>query len=61
VRLAELRYKEGAGTQTEIIDTELARTQAKTALIQAIRDYFVAYASLQRAAGEQLTVDNRQR
>lgn len=49
VRLAELRFREGAGTQTEIIDTELAHTRAKTALVQAIRDYFVAYASLQRA------------
>lgn len=59
VRLAELRFKEGAGTQTEIIDTELARTQAKTALVQAIRDYFVAYASLQRASGgDQLTMIN---
>lgn len=59
VRLAELRYKEGAGTQTEIIDTELARTQAKTALVQAIRDYFVAYASLQRATNNgQWTMDN---
>lgn len=59
VRLAELRFKEGAGTQTEIIDTELARTQAKTALVQAIRDYFVAYAALQRASGgDQFTMDN---
>lgn len=59
VRLAELRYKEGAGTQTEIIDTELARTQAKTRLVQSIRDYFVAYASLQRATNNgQLKMDN---
>jgi outer membrane protein TolC len=51
VRLANLRFKEGVGTQTEIIDTELTLTQAKTGLVQAIRDYFVAYAALQRAAG----------
>ncbi len=51
VRLAKLRYQEGFGTQTEIIDAALVHTQAKTALVQAIRDYYVAYASLQKALG----------
>ena len=51
VRLAKLRYQEGLGTQTEIIDSALLHTQAKTALVQAIRDYYVAYASLERALG----------
>lgn len=51
VRLAMIRYREGIGTQTEIIDAELARTRAKTALVQAVRDYFVADASVRRAAG----------
>lgn len=51
VRLAKLRYQEGFGTQTEIIDSALVHTQAKTALVQAIHDYYVAYASLQKALG----------
>jgi outer membrane protein len=51
VRLAKLRYQEGFGTQTEIIDSALLHTQAKTALVRAIRDYYVAYASLERALG----------
>ena len=51
VRLAKLRYQEGYGTQTEIIDSALVHTKAKTDLVQAIRDYYVAYASLQRALG----------
>ncbi|MCF6286345.1 MAG: TolC family protein [Candidatus Hydrogenedentes bacterium] len=51
VRLAKLRYQEGIGTQTEIIDSALVHTQAKTSLVQAIRDYYVAYASLERALG----------
>lgn len=51
VRLAKLRYQEGFGTQTEIIDSALVHTQAKTTLVQAIHDYYVAYASLQKALG----------
>jgi len=51
VRLAKLRYQEGFGTQTEIIDAALAHTQAKTALVRGIRDYYVACAGLRRALG----------
>jgi outer membrane protein len=50
-RLAKLRYQEGFGTQTEIIDSTLIHTQTKTALVQRIRDYYVAYADLERALG----------
>ncbi len=52
LRLAELRFKEGVGTQTEILQAELALTGAETKLVQAIRDYAVGQASLERATGK---------
>lgn len=52
LRLAELRFEEGVGTQVDILDAELALTTAESSLIQALRDYSVAYASLRRATGE---------
>ncbi len=52
LRLAELRFQEGAGTQTETLDAELALTSADTALVQALRDYAVANSSLDRAIGK---------
>jgi len=50
-RLAELRFKEGVGTQAETLDAELALTQAETSLVQALRDYALAQAALRRALG----------
>lgn len=51
LRLAELRFQEGVGTQSETLDAELALTNAETKLLQALRDYAVANAALQRATG----------
>lgn len=51
VRLADIRYREGIGTQTEIIDAELERARARSGLVFALRDYHVALAALERAAG----------
>ncbi len=52
LRLAELRFREGAGTQTETLDADLALTTARTALARALHDYAVALASLERAVGK---------
>jgi len=51
LRLAQLRFQEGVGTQVEILDAELALTSAESSLIQGLRDYSVAHASLLRATG----------
>ncbi len=51
LRLAELRFQEGVGTQSEILDAELALTNAQSSLFQALREYAVANASLERAMG----------
>lgn len=50
-RLAQLRFQEGVGTQAETLDAELALTGAETKLVQALREYMVGIASLQRALG----------
>lgn len=52
LRLAELRFQEGVGTQSETLDAELALTNAERSLVQALRDLAVAYSSLERAIGE---------
>lgn len=49
LRLAELRFEAGAGTQSETLDAELALTNAQTALFQALRDFAVGNAALERA------------
>ncbi len=51
LRLAQLRFQEGVGTQAETLDADLALTQARTTLAQALRDYAVAIASLDKAVG----------
>ena len=51
-RLAQVRFAEGVSTQTEVLDAELARSQAKTKLLQGLRDYAVARAALKKATGE---------
>lgn len=50
--IAELRFQEGVGTQTDILDSELALTNAETSLVRALRDFAVANAALERAIGK---------
>lgn len=50
-RLAELRFEEGVGTQTETLDAALALSSGETALVKAIHDYAVAVAAVDKAAG----------
>jgi len=51
LRLAELRFQEGVGIQSETLDAELALTSAESALARATRDYAVASAALEKAMG----------
>lgn len=52
LRLAEMRFLEGVGIQSETLDAELALTTAETNLVQALRDFAVANAALERATGK---------
>jgi len=51
-RLAQLRFQEGVGTQTETLDAELALTAAETALVRALNEYAVALAAIEKATGQ---------
>ncbi len=51
LRLAMLRFQAGVGTQADTLDAELALTNAERALVQAVRDYAVAHAALEKAVG----------
>jgi outer membrane protein TolC len=51
LRLAELRFQEGVGTQADILDAQLALTNAQSALVRALREYAVAHAALEKATG----------
>ncbi len=51
VRLADERYRVGAGTMLEIIDAQVSLATARGELIKAKCDYLIAYADLERATG----------
>ncbi len=51
--IAQKRYDTGAGTLLEMNDAELAMTQAKLNFNQAIYDYMVAKADLEKTLGKQ--------
>lgn len=50
-RLARLRFKEGIAIQADVLDAELALTNAQTQLVLALREYGVAHAALDKATG----------
>ncbi|MCX8011146.1 MAG: TolC family protein [Ignavibacteria bacterium] len=49
LKIAQSRYKNGVGTQLEIIDTEAALTMARTNYAQAIYDFLIAKADWENA------------
>ena len=52
VRLAMARNDAGSGTQLDVLSAQTALTEARTTHAQALRDYAVALARLDRAMGE---------
>ncbi len=51
LRMAEIRFQEGVGTQSELLEAELALTDSETRLAEALHDFSVASAALDRALG----------
>ena len=54
LREANARADAGTGTQLDVLDAETSLTQARTTQIQALHDYAVARARLERAIGEDM-------
>ena len=51
LRLARARSEAGTGTQLDVLSAQTALTESRTTQIQALRDYSVARARLERAIG----------
>jgi outer membrane protein TolC len=54
LRLATARAAAGSGTQLEVLNAQTALTEARTTQVQAMHDYAVARARLERAVGTTL-------
>lgn len=55
LRLARSRFDVGAGDQLEILDTQVALTEARTNQAQSLRELNIAAAEIARATASQLT------
>jgi outer membrane protein TolC len=49
--IADIRYKNGVGTQLELLDAQVALTTARTNYFTAVYEHFMAVAELERATG----------
>jgi outer membrane protein len=58
LRLARERLAAGAGTQLEVLDAQVALTKARTTQQQALADYNIALAELDRATGADTMYDD---
>jgi outer membrane protein TolC len=56
LRLAIARNEAGAGTQLDVLSAQTALTEARSTQVQALHDYEVARARLERAIGQNITV-----
>ncbi len=52
--IAELRYDSGVGTNLEVIDAQVALTQARTDLLQAQHDLQIARARINKVVGKEI-------
>ena len=50
-RIAQLRYMNGVGTNTDVLDAQVALTQAKTNYTQALYDYNTSKTNLETSIG----------
>jgi outer membrane protein len=56
-RISEERYKERVATSTEVLEAQTLLTKAKSEYANALGDYNINYARLQRAMGIILLAD----
>jgi outer membrane protein len=55
LRLAKVRNEAGTATQLDVLSAQTALTEARTTQVQALHDYAVARARLERAVGATMT------
>lgn len=58
LRLANARADAGTGTQLDVLNAQTQLTQARTTQVQALHDYDVARARLERAIGQDMVPQN---
>jgi outer membrane protein TolC len=59
LRLATSRYGAGTGTQLDVLNAQTALTEARTTQVQALHDYNVARARLERAIGQTIEQERK--
>jgi outer membrane protein TolC len=59
LRLANSRYDAGTGTQLDVLSAQSALTDARSTYVQALHDYSVARARLERATGLSIKVEKK--
>ncbi len=52
--IADIRYKNGVGTQLELLDAQVSLTTARTNYFMAVYEHFMAVAEMERATGATL-------
>ena len=52
LRLANLMYEEGTNTQLDVLNTQLALTQARMNYVSSLFEYQVARYALRKATGQ---------
>lgn len=57
VRLAQARFEVGAATQLDVLESQVALTEARTNEVTALHNYNLALLQLRRAVGELSTAD----
>ena len=55
VSIAQTRYKNGVGTQLELMDSQVAMTRARATRAQAVYDFLVAKAEWENTSGNTFT------
>jgi outer membrane protein TolC len=59
LRLANARAEAGTATQLDVLSAQTALTEARTTQVQAVRDYAVARARLERAMGQAIGIEKK--
>lgn len=60
LKIAQVRYENGQATNLDVLDAQLALTQAQTNSIQAVHDYLISLAMLEKATGRAIQKSDNQ-